>query len=183
MSGCCQVTIPIGKHNDCPISVSFITFHGADKFLLDMVLDIYSSLQAQASIASNSVPLPDTNGNMDASELLKEKGNAAFKGRQWNKAVNYYTEAIKLNETNATFYCNRAAAYLELGCFQQAEEDCSKAILHDKKNVKAYLRRGTARELLLRYKEAAKDFKHARVLEPQNKVASLAEKRLGKLMS
>ncbi|XP_062176378.1 outer envelope protein 64, mitochondrial [Alnus glutinosa] len=183
MSGCCQVTIPLGKHNDCPISVSFITFHGADKFLLDTVLDMYSSLQEQASNASNLVPLPDTNGNMDASELLKEKGNAAFKGRQWNKAVNYYTEAIKLNATNATYYCNRAAAYLELGCFQQAEEDCSKAIVLDKKNVKAYLRRGTARESLLRYKEAADDFKHALVLEPQNKVASLAEKRLRKLMS
>lgn len=45
------------------------------------------------------------------------QGNAAFKGRQWNKAVNYYTEAIKLNATNATFYCNRAAAYLELGWY------------------------------------------------------------------
>ncbi|GMY39049.1 outer envelope protein 64, mitochondrial, partial [Fagus crenata] len=133
MSGCCQVTIPLGSHNDCPISVSFITFHGADKFLLDTVLDMYSTLQEQARIAPNSVHLPDTNGNMDASELLKEKGNASFNGKQWNKAVNYYTEAIKLNATNATYYCNRAAAYLELGCFQQAEEDCSKAILLDKK--------------------------------------------------
>ncbi|KAL6311982.1 hypothetical protein AAG906_011608 [Vitis piasezkii] len=183
MSGCCQVTVPLGKHEDFPISVSFIAFHGADKFLLDTVLDMYPSLQEQASITSNSLPLPDTNGDMDASELLKEKGNAAFKGRQWNKAVNYYTEAIKLNETNATYYCNRAAAYLELGCFQQAAEDCSKAILLDKKNVKAYLRRGTARESLLCYKEAAQDFKHALVLEPRNKVANLAEKRLRKLMS
>ncbi|XP_050260707.1 outer envelope protein 64, mitochondrial [Quercus robur] len=183
ISGCCQVSIPLGKHNDCPISVSFITFHGADKFLLDTVLDMYSSLQEQASIASNSVHLPDTNGNMDASELLKEKGNAAFKGMQWNKAVKYYTEAINLNSTIATYFCNRAAAYLELGCFQQAEEDCSKAILLDRKNVKAYLRRGTARESLLHYKESAEDFKHALVLEPQNKVASRAEKRLRKLMS
>ncbi|KAF3971414.1 hypothetical protein CMV_004983 [Castanea mollissima] len=183
ISGCCQVSIPLGKHNDCPISVSFITFHGADKFLLDTVLDMYSSLQEQASIASNSVHLPDTNGNMDASELLKEKGNAAFKGMQWNKAVKYYTEAINLNSTIATYFCNRAAAYLELGCFQQAEDDCSKAILLDKKNVKAYLRRGTARESLLHYKESAEDFKHALVLEPQNKAASHAEKRLRKLMS
>lgn len=68
-----QVTLPLGKHNDCPISVSFITFHGGDKFLLDTVLDMYSSLQEQVSITSNSLPLPDTNGNMDTSELLKEK--------------------------------------------------------------------------------------------------------------
>ncbi|TYJ44021.1 hypothetical protein E1A91_A03G192600v1 [Gossypium mustelinum] len=183
MSGCCQVSVPLGEHDGCPISVSFVTYHGADKFLLDTVLDMYASLQEQVSIASNSAPLPDLNGNMDASELLKEKGNAAFKGKQWNKAVNYYTEAIKLNGTNATYYNNRAAAYLELGCFQQAEEDCNKAISFDKKNVKAYLRRGTARDSLLCYKEALEDFKHALVLEPQNKVANLAEKRLRKLVS
>ncbi|KAI3448255.1 hypothetical protein Pfo_004920 [Paulownia fortunei] len=183
MSGGCQVAIPFGRHDDCPISVSFIASHGTDKFLLDTVLDIYSSLQEEVGIISSSSPLPYTIGNMDAAELLKEKGNAAYKGKQWNKAVSYYTEAIKLNETNATYYCNRAAAYLELGCFQQAEEDCSKAISLAKKNVKAYLRRGTARESLLFYREALQDFRQALVLEPQNKTASLAEKRLRKLIS
>ncbi|QHN94463.1 Outer envelope protein [Arachis hypogaea] len=68
----------------------------------------------QFSVASYSLPLPDTDGNIETSELLKEKGNAAFKGSQWNKALNYYTEAIKLNGMNATYYCNRAAAYLKL---------------------------------------------------------------------
>ncbi|KAK8971493.1 hypothetical protein KSP40_PGU006981 [Platanthera guangdongensis] len=183
LSGCCQVAVPLGKHEGYPISLSFIAAHGADKFLLDTVLDIHTSLQEQISIASNLPPLPDFNGDMDTSELLKEKGNAAFKGKQWNKAVNFYTEAIKLNESNATYYCNRAAAYLELGCYQQAEADCNQAVLLDKKNVKAFLRRGTAREMLVSYKEAAQDFRHALVLEPQNKAARDAEKRLRRLMS
>ncbi|GFP87060.1 outer envelope protein 64 mitochondrial [Phtheirospermum japonicum] len=182
MSGGCQVTIPLGRNDDSPVSVSYITSHGTDKFLLDTVLDTYPSLQEQANVVSNSPALTYTNGNMDESELLKEKGNAAYKGKQWNKAVNYYTEAIKLNEINATYYCNRAAAYLEMGCFQQAEEDCTKAMSLDKKNVKAYLRRGTARESLLYYKEALQDFRHALVLEPQNKVASVSEKRLRRLI-
>ncbi|KAL0422382.1 UNVERIFIED_CONTAM: Outer envelope protein 64, mitochondrial [Sesamum latifolium] len=154
MSGGCQVAIPFGKHDECPISVSFIASHGMDKFLLDTVLDMHSSLQEEVNVVSSFSPLPYTNGNMDAAELLKEKGNAAYKGKQWNKAVSYYTEAIKLNDANATYYSNRAAAYLELGCFQQAEEDCSRAISLDKKYVKAYLRRGTARESLLLYREA-----------------------------
>ncbi|XP_071733657.1 outer envelope protein 64, mitochondrial-like [Rutidosis leptorrhynchoides] len=183
MSGCCQVTVPFGKHEDYPIGVSFIANHGSDKFLLDTVLDMYQSIQGQVTAVTSLPPSLDLNGNMDASELLKEKGNAAFKGKQWNKAISFYTEAIKLDESNATFLCNRAAAYLELGCFQQAEEDCTKAISLDKKNVKAYLRRGTARESVLYYKEALQDFKHALVLEPQNKTAKVAEKRLQKLIS
>ncbi|XP_060175897.1 outer envelope protein 64, mitochondrial [Lycium barbarum] len=182
MSGCCQAAIPFGEHDNYPISLSFIASHGTDKFLLDTVLDMYSSLQEEVSIQSSASPLPDTNGSIDASELLKEKGNAAFKGNQFNKAVSYYTEAIKLND-KATYYCNRAAAYLELGCFQQAEEDCTKAISLDKKIVKAYMRRGAARESLLFYKEALQDIRHALVLEPQNKFASVAEKRLRKLIS
>ncbi|KAH0720378.1 outer envelope protein 64, mitochondrial isoform X1 [Solanum tuberosum] len=182
MSGCCQAAIPFGEHDNYPISLSFIASHGTDKFLLDTVLDMYSSIQDEVIIQSSASPLPDTNGSIDASELLKEKGNAAFKGKQWNKAVSYYTEAIKLND-NATYYSNRAAAYLELGCFQQAEEDCTKAISLDKKNVKAYMRRGTARESLLFYKEALQDIRHALVLEPQNKFASVSEKRLRKLIS
>lgn len=68
-----QVTVPVGKYDSCPMSVSFMSFHGADKFLLDTVLDMYSCLQEQVIAASDSEPLPDTNGDMDASELLKEK--------------------------------------------------------------------------------------------------------------
>lgn len=60
-------------HDGYPVSLSLIAAHGADKFLLDTILDIYSSIQKQVSIASNSLPSPDTSGDMDASELLKEK--------------------------------------------------------------------------------------------------------------
>jgi hypothetical protein len=77
--------------------VSLLTYYGGDKFLLDTTLDVYASLQDQAKLASNLAPVSDTNGNMEASEVMKEKGNAAYKGKQWNKAVNFYTEAIKLN--------------------------------------------------------------------------------------
>ncbi|KAL9253404.1 Outer envelope protein 64, mitochondrial-like protein, partial [Drosera capensis] len=90
-------------------------------------------LSEQDNIIADSSSLADTDGDLDTSELLKEKGNAAFKRKEWNKAVSYYSEAIKLNETNATYYSNRAAACLELGCFQKAEEDCSKTISLKKK--------------------------------------------------
>ncbi|KAL0287442.1 UNVERIFIED_CONTAM: Outer envelope protein 64, mitochondrial [Sesamum angustifolium] len=140
-----QVAFPFGKLDDCPFSLSFIASHGNDKFLLDTVLDMYASLQEEVNTISSPSPLPYSNGDMDAAELLKEKG----------------------------LLCS----------FQQAEEDFSKAISLDKKNVEAYLRRGTARDSLLFYRESLQDFKHALVLEPQNKAASLTEKRLRKLIS
>ncbi|KAI4967076.1 hypothetical protein ZWY2020_031074 [Hordeum vulgare] len=143
LSGCCQATVPLGNHNDHPISISFVAAHGSDKFLLRAILDMYSTIQEQIVLASKLTLPPVIDRDVDASELLKEKGNNSFKRKQWSKAIEFYSGAIKLNETNATYYCNRAAAYLELGRFKQAEADCDQALLLDKKNVKAYLRRGT----------------------------------------
>lgn len=181
MSGCCQVSIPLGTHDKCPISVSLIARHGGDRFLLDTTQTMYTTIQEQVEILAKSSVSSKQAMNEEAAEAAKERGNAAFKEKQWQKAVNFYTEAIKLNEKVATYYSNRAAAFLELTSYRQAEADCTSAIELDSKSVKAYLRRGTAREMLGYYKEAVDDFNHALVLEPMNKTAGVAINRLKKL--
>ncbi|KAF6144586.1 hypothetical protein GIB67_006078 [Kingdonia uniflora] len=181
MSGCCQVSVPLGFHEKCPVSISFVARHGGDRFLLDTVHTMYASIQEQADVASKSNSSSNEISQEESAEVAKEKGNNAFKNKQWQKAISFYTDAIKLSGKNATYYSNRAAAYLELGSFLQAEADCSTAITLDKKSVKAYLRRGTAREMLGYYKEAIEDFRYALVLEPTNKRASASADRLKKL--
>jgi tetratricopeptide (TPR) repeat protein len=142
---------------------------------------MYTILQEQADIAATSKSSKNVVSKEQSAEIAKEKGNQAYKDKQWQKAIGFYTEAIKLCGNNATYYSNRAQAYLELGSYLQAEADCTKAISLDKKNVKAYFHRGTAREMLSYYKEAVDDFKYAVVLEPTNKRAALTAERLRKL--
>lgn len=182
MSGCCQVSLPLGFHEKCPVSVSFIARLGGDRFLLNTLQTMYACLQEQADIVTKSNTSNSSISKEESAEIAKEKGNAAFKEKQWQKAISLYSEAIKLSGKNATYYSNRAAAYLEMGSYLQAEADCSTAIDLDKKNVKAYLRRGTARETLGYYKEAMEDFKYALVLEPTNKTAITASNKLRKFM-
>ncbi|KAI6684860.1 hypothetical protein NL676_030773 [Syzygium grande] len=55
VSGFCQVSIPMGLHDNLPISISLLAKHGADGFLLDLVETLYESLQEQAEIAEKSV--------------------------------------------------------------------------------------------------------------------------------
>ncbi|XP_061351071.1 translocon at the outer membrane of chloroplasts 64 [Gastrolobium bilobum] len=181
VSGCCQVTIPLGFYDKYPVSVSLIARHGGDRFLLDTLKSMYSTLQEQADIAAKSKSSRNVVSKEQTAEIAKEKGNQAYKDKQWQKAIGFYTEAIKLSADNATYYSNRAQAYLELGSYLQAEADCTKAINLDKKNVKAYFRRGTAREMLGYYKDAIDDFNYALVLEPTNKRAASAAERLRKL--
>ncbi|CAL5215352.1 unnamed protein product [Lathyrus oleraceus] len=181
ISGCCQVTVPLGFFDKNPVSVSLIARHGGDRFLLDTLKTMYTVLQEQADIAAPSKSSKSVVSKEQSAEISKEKGNQAYKDKQWQKAIGFYTEAIKLCGNNATYYSNRAQAYLELGSYLQAEEDCTTAISFDKKNVKAYFRRGTAREMLGYYKEAIDDFKYALVLEPTNKRAASSAERLRKL--
>ncbi|KAI7743153.1 hypothetical protein M8C21_000166 [Ambrosia artemisiifolia] len=181
ISGCCQVVIPLGLYENYPVSVSLMAKHGGDRFLLDTLKTMHASLQNKLADEAGKSKTSNDVSKEAAAEIAKEKGNAAFKAKNWQKAIGFYTDAIKLNSTTATYFSNRAAAYLEMGSFIQAEADCTKAIDLDKKNVKAYFRRGTAREMLGFYKDAIEDFKYALVLEPTNKRAAACADRLTKL--
>ncbi|XP_024516983.1 uncharacterized protein LOC9629241 [Selaginella moellendorffii] len=178
MSGCCQVSMPVGTFDDAPLAFSVMARQGGDRFLLDAVLALH--VMVKEDLKNSALPL--VNAKTNAAEAAKEKGNLAFKNKDYHKAVSHYSEAIRLDPLNSTYYNNRAVAHLSMCSFLQVEEDCSKAIDLDKKNVKAYLRRGTAREALGSYHEAHDDFRQALVLEPTNRTALDAVKRLKKVL-
>jgi Asp-tRNA(Asn)/Glu-tRNA(Gln) amidotransferase A subunit family amidase len=177
MSGCCQVTMPVGKHGNVPTAISLLARQGSDRFLLDTLLALYATVQEEDKATIEQISkMSDV--NTDGAELAKEKGNAAYKAKDFKKAIGHYSDAIRMDGNNAAYYNNRALTYLQLNNFAEAESDCTKALNIDKKSVKAYLRRGTAREMLGYYKEADEDFRQALIFEPTNKAASEALNRL-----
>lgn len=96
----------------------------------------------------------------DEAVACKERGNAAFKNGEWQKAVDEYTQAIKCNDKHqqlATFYKNRAAAYLKLERYDNAVNDCDKALEMEPNDPKSLFRRAQAKEGLNRYEEAYRD--------------------------
>lgn len=48
---------------------------------------------------------------------LKDEGNALFLNKEFRKAHEKYTQAIKLDDTSAIFYANRSACSLSLKKF------------------------------------------------------------------
>ncbi|MBA0588861.1 hypothetical protein Gorai_017640, partial [Gossypium raimondii] len=72
ISGCCQVTLPLGYHDKCPVSVSFIARHGGDRFLLDTVQTVYSSLQEHADTVAKSKLSPNAVKQEHSAEAVKE---------------------------------------------------------------------------------------------------------------
>ena len=64
------------------------------------------------------------------SSSLRDLGNAAFKAKKWQEAIDYYSQAIEIEfdreaEHVGALFCNRAAAYLNLCEYDLGEPNIS----------------------------------------------------------
>ncbi|KAI1036821.1 hypothetical protein LB503_003104 [Fusarium chuoi] len=67
---------------------------------------------------------------------LKNKGNKAFQAGDFPSAVDFYSQAIKLNDKEPTFFTNRAQAYIKTEAYGYAIADATKAIELNPKLIK-----------------------------------------------
>ncbi|KAK1376399.1 hsp70-Hsp90 organizing protein 3-like [Heracleum sosnowskyi] len=95
----------------------------------------------------------------------KEAGNAAYKKKDFDTAIQHYSKAIELDDADISFVTNRAAVYLEMGKYEECIQDCDKAVERgrelrsDYKMVaRALTRKGTA---LVKMAKTSKDFEPA----------------------
>lgn len=79
-----------------------------------------------------------------SAETLKEEGNAAFKANDFITAITKFTEALKLEPDNTSYYSNRSAAYLKKNDFDKALEDGKKCVELNPTWGKGYSRQGSA---------------------------------------
>lgn len=98
----------------------------------------------------------------------KEEGNNYMKRRMFENAESEYTNAINLDKWNSIYYCNRAGARIELRNYFNAIADCRYALMLNPDYAKAHARMGQAYALLHRPREAARCFRQALELEPEN---------------
>lgn len=104
-------------------------------------------------------------------ESWKVRGNEYLTSTppQPKEAVEAYSNAILLDDTNAIFFANRAAAHLILKDFQSAVTDCKRAIEIQPSYIKSYARLGQAYEGLGDNERAVSEaYEPALALEPDN---------------
>ncbi|RDX66642.1 Hsp70-Hsp90 organizing protein 1, partial [Mucuna pruriens] len=92
----------------------------------------------------------------------KEAGNAAYKKKDFETAIQHYTKALELDDDDISYLTNRAAVYLEMGKFEECIKDCEKAVERGrelrsdfKMIARALTRKGTA---LVKMAKCSKDF-------------------------
>ncbi|KAK3736600.1 hypothetical protein QZH41_006361 [Actinostola sp. cb2023] len=104
----------------------------------------------------------------ERAEQLKAEGNQLMKIEKYPEAINCYTQAIALDNTNPVYPCNRAAAYSKLAEHQKAVDDCKRALKLDPKYSKAYGRMGLSYQNMNDLPKAQESYQKAIELEPEN---------------
>eukprot|EP01041_Mallomonas_annulata_P008536 gene8536-17606_t len=126
--------------------------------------------------------------DMQKSMLFKEEGNELFRNKEFNEAIQSFSQAIIFcpeNDSNteqkAVFYGNRAACYFSLGENELVIEDCTHALECNEKYSKVLMRRCQAYELLDKLEEAVNDAKRLVEIDPAYPKAKETLIRLEKL--
>ncbi|KAL3598941.1 hypothetical protein D5086_006859 [Populus alba] len=95
----------------------------------------------------------------------KELGNAAYKKKEFEKAIEHYTKATELDDEDISYLTNRAAVYLETGKYDECIKDCDKAVERGrelrsdfKMIARALTRKGTA---LVKMAACSRDYEPA----------------------
>ncbi|KAK0211851.1 hypothetical protein IW262DRAFT_1412074 [Armillaria fumosa] len=81
-----------------------------------------------------------------SSEGLREEGKEYFRQKNYAKAKEKFTEALKVDKENAILYANRSECTYALQQYEDAISDARKATIIDPKYIKGWHRLGTACE-------------------------------------
>lgn len=145
------------------------------------LLNKKSDVSAPASSTTNNVENVEVNISADDAEVKakaensKLEGNKALASKNFDLAIEKYTEAISVLPTNPIYYANRAAAYTNLQDFDNAVKDAEAAIKIDPTYSKGYSRLAYAKYVQDKPEEAVEAYK--KVLELEGDKATEVTKR------
>ncbi|KFK37883.1 hypothetical protein AALP_AA3G041700 [Arabis alpina] len=99
----------------------------------------------------------------------KARGQDAFHRKDFQMAIDAYTQAIDFDPTDHTFFSNRSLCWLRLGQAEQALSDAKTCRELKPDWPKGCFREGAALRLLERFDEAANAFYEGVLLSPESK--------------
>eukprot|EP01060_Flectonema_neradi_P024447 TRINITY_DN332_c1_g1_i2.p1 TRINITY_DN332_c1_g1~~TRINITY_DN332_c1_g1_i2.p1 ORF type:complete len:548 (+),score=160.11 TRINITY_DN332_c1_g1_i2:154-1797(+) len=101
-------------------------------------------------------------------EKARLEGNEFFKTQKFKDAIDCYSEAIKRNPKAHAVYSNRAAAYIKMGAYDDAERDCNKCLKLEPTFTKAVTRLATIYYFRKEYHKAMVEYKKGMDMDPEN---------------
>jgi tetratricopeptide (TPR) repeat protein len=125
------------------------------------------ALEENPDLADTHPELAQVADRMKAGEL-KERGNAAFAAGKHEEAAELFSQCIAMDPSNEIYWSNRAASYINLKRYSDAERDGRKVVALKPTWVKGWARLGAALLLQEDGGEAREALQKAVALEPND---------------
>ncbi|XP_069115192.1 tetratricopeptide repeat protein 12-like [Argopecten irradians] len=103
--------------------------------------------------------------------VIKEKGNEEFRQGKFEKALEYYSEALQKVKDNTVLYTNRAQTLIKLQRYEEALTDCDWALRVFPNCIKAHIHMGRAHMGLGQYEKARECLHKAQECDPKRENA------------
>uniref|UniRef100_A0A3Q0RB27 Zinc finger CCCH-type containing 7A n=1 Tax=Amphilophus citrinellus TaxID=61819 RepID=A0A3Q0RB27_AMPCI len=159
----------------------------------------WQEIQKGLQFIQSTLPFP---GSQDQYEVfikdlvwnLFGEGNDVFREGEFTKSIEMYTEALSIADYAESedicvqtgllekLYANRAAAYLNIGLYDQALEDCEKALQLNEGNYRALYRKARALKELGRHQEAYEAVAKCSLAVPQDSSVTQLTQDLAKIL-
>ncbi|KAI2639761.1 hypothetical protein GGS26DRAFT_283325 [Hypomontagnella submonticulosa] len=106
-------------------------------------------------------------------ERMKEEGNTDYKSGRWQAAFDKYSAALEVDPanrgTNSKLYQNRALCRIKLKQYDEAIEDCDRAISLDASYLKARKTKANALGQAEKWEDAVREWKSIQELDPEDR--------------
>mmetsp|Transcript_6385 Transcript_6385/g.14191 ORF Transcript_6385/g.14191 Transcript_6385/m.14191 type:complete len:479 (+) Transcript_6385:89-1525(+) len=174
-----ELLLPATKPGSGRIAADDWTVEGVMKQVQEQVRAASSSGASGSGSAPAAGPGQQVVAIPEPEELDEEKaatskraGDEAFVKRDFETAVERYSESLRHATKNHLVWANRSAAYLKLGKAAEALHDARISRVLSPGYVKAWFREGSAYAALRLWEDAACAFFEGYNLEPSNKEVS-----------
>ncbi len=127
------------------------------------VFDLVLKTQEKVASGNTAVSVED---QKKKAEECKTLANNKMAEKDYIEAIRLYTEAIQLDQQNAVYYANRAAAFSQNHEHERAIDDAKKSVEVDPSYSKGYSRLGLAYLSLGKYQEAIEAYETGLALDP-----------------
>lgn len=109
---------------------------------------------------------------------LKENGNSCVRNENYNEAVKFYSQAIKLSPKDAILFSNRSLAFLKLKQYYYANHDADTVIQLNPTWPKGHFRKAEVLSAVGHYDSALLRYGRAMHLQPGDRNIITAAQKL-----
>lgn len=172
-----------------PPRIKSYDFRGWDKYDVDEELKkveqeqtLNEPVTTPAIINKPVKNVPEIPSNLSSAQKIafseneKNKGNDCMRAKEYESALEYYSNSLRLHRTTAVLN-NRALAYLKLEKYSESIEDSTSSLAMET-SFKALLRRSTAYYHIGKYQNAIMDVDLALEQTPINSEALALRKKI-----